>query len=403
MQPNNTPTPSRRTQTVVAPPPRGDLAQRQAVSNITRNKIDQIYQHQYSEIPPQNAAPSVQTVSENPYDRTHSDTHTINQKDWQHYHSAWQEYYQKYYGHYYANAYSDAHSKLQAHARAIQQNPSEITTSQEVEYGDKDIVIDKKQAVNELRNQLLTAVQTNAKKVRKSRHFIPIISGLAVLLLFVLIQYNSNIIAFAAAYTSPGSINPQNIITNPNLSVEVGPDPRLIIPKINVDIGVDYNATTDYDSQMAAMKSSVAYFGIPGANSKPGQLGNVPISGHSSNDFTDSGDAKFIFARLEQLQKGDIFYLNYEGIRYTYTIIRTSVVLPSEVSSLQIGNDKPYATLITCTPLGTAQKRLLVFAEQISPSPSQASNATTSENSSTKSAQMVGKSPTLLERLFGAN
>ena len=130
------------------------------------------------------------------------------------------------------------------------------------------------------------------------------------------------IIAYAVSYVSPGSVDPQNIIVDPNFSLKVDPAPRLIIPKINVDIAVDYTAGTDQKSQLAAMKSSVAYFGVNGANSKPGEYGNVPIAGHSSNDFTDTGSAKFIFARLEQLDKGDIFYLNYEGTRYTYSVTK---------------------------------------------------------------------------------
>jgi sortase A len=403
MQPNNTPTPPQKDRTTITPPQRDDSMQRQAVSNITRDQIDQIYKQQYVEAPVQEAAP-VENTSQNPYNRDHTAAHSIDQKQWQQYHSAWQEYYQKYYGHYYASAYQDAHSKLTAHAQSLEEKQTN-PAFQPAGIIEEEAPLDKNQAINELRNQLLDKVQTNAKKVRKSRHFVPIISGLAVLLIFVFIQYNSNIIAFASAYTSPGSIDPQNIIADPNLSVQVGPEPRLIIPKINVDIGVDYNATTAYESQMAAMKSSVAYFGIPGANSKPGQLGNVPLAGHSSNDFTDSGDAKFIFARLEQLQKGDIFYLNYESVRYTYTVTRTMVVLPSQVNSLQIGSDKPYATLITCTPLGTAQKRLLVVAEQISPSPSDAKAApgSAATSSSGTAPQMAGKSPTLLERAFGAN
>lgn len=208
------------------------------------------------------------------------------------------------------------------------------------------------------------------------------------------------LIAYAQAYISPGNIDPQNIIIDPNASLEVDPAPKLIIPKINVDIAVDYNAKPDYASQMAAMKTSVAYFGIAGANSKPGQLGNVPLSGHSSNDFTDSGEAKFIFARLDQLQKGDIFYLNYDGIRYTYAVSTIMVVMPNEVTRLQLGTEKPYATLITCTPLGTAQKRLLVVGEQVSPTPSKATVAPDSVGESAPS--MAGQSPTIVERLFGA-
>jgi sortase A len=80
------------------------------------------------------------------------------------------------------------------------------------------------------------------------------------------------------------------------------------------------------------------------------------------------------------------------------------IVKPNEVSKLQIGYDKPYATLITCTPLGTAEKRLLVVGEQISPSPSSANAAPTQNSADNAPADtnMAGKSPTVLERLFGA-
>jgi sortase A len=187
------------------------------------------------------------------------------------------------------------------------------------------------------------------------------------------------------------------------LSLAVSKDPRLVIPKINVDVKVNYDATPDNDSQMKAMETGVAYFGIAGANSKPGQNGNVPIAGHSSNDALAPGDpaVKFIFAQLEQMKKGDAFYLNYKGTRYTYSVTKIMVVTPSQVSKLQIGKGKPYATLITCTPLGTAEKRLLVFGEQISPSPTNAVKAPTSVDASTDAPELAGKSPTLFEQLFG--
>lgn len=386
MQPNSSPSDIPDPRSKVTPPARDHSNHYKAVAQMTREQIDQIYAKQLEE-------DQSREQNDNPYQKTHTPAHTIDQPDWKQYHSAWQNYYQEYYGRHYATAYQNA-TKYLSSAR-----PSESLSNPTT---DNATVLDRKQAVEELRGQLLEKVHSSAKKVRKSRHFVPIIAGVLVLGIFSFLQYNSTIIAYAVNYISPGNIDPQNIIADPNLSTSVDQAPRLVIPKINVDISVDYNATPEYNSQMAAMKDNVAYFGIPGANSRPGQLGNVPLSGHSSNDFTDSGNAKFIFARLEQLSKGDIFYLNYEGTRYTYTITRTTVVKPSEVAVLQVGTDKPYATLITCTPLGTAEKRLIVFAEQISPSPSEAKPAPSTSDVSNTSTQMAGKSPTVLERAFGA-
>ena len=64
-------------------------------------------------------------------------------------------------------------------------------------------------------------------------------------------------------------------------------------------------------------------------------------------------------------------------MRYTYRVIKKEVVDPTNVAALVVETDKPLLTLVTCTPLGTSKYRLLVTAEQISPS---YENADTSED-----------------------
>ena len=102
---------------------------------------------------------------------------------------------------------------------------------------------------------------------------------------------------------------------------------------------------------------------------------------------------------------GDVVYVNYNSKRYTYKITRTQVVKPTDVSALQIGSDKPYITLITCVPLGTALNRLLVFGEQISPNPDETATSTATNkpaaNNTNSAKKMPANSPTFIERLFG--
>lgn len=384
MRPDNTPAPAPNPRGQITPPARDHTASHEAVAQMTREQIDRIYEGQSGE-----------QVQKSAYLRTHGTAGHDLPPEWQQYHSSWQQYYQKYYEKYYVSEAQRAHDTYKKHVEALALTPGSNSKPEES--------LSQDEALYDLRSQLLEKVKTSASSVRRSRHFIPIISGLAVLLIFGFIQYNSALLAYAKAYVSPGSIDPQNIIVDPTLSLAVPKEPRLIIPKINVDVKVDYDAKNDSASQLKAMETGVAYFGIPGADSRPGQNGNTPIAGHSSNDALAPGDAavKFIFARLEQLNVGDTFYLNYEGTRYTYSITEKMVVQPNQVDKLQVGNEKPYATLITCTPLGTAEKRLLIFGEQISPSPAKASQAPSSSGSE-ESAQLAGKSPTLFERLFGA-
>jgi sortase A len=105
---------------------------------------------------------------------------------------------------------------------------------------------------------------------------------------------------------------------------------------------------------------------------------------------------------LDRLQKGDVFYLNYKGTRYTYSVTKSEVITPTQINKLILPEDKPMATLITCTPPGTAWKRLVVYGEQISPDPTKAKPAEEPAGSNTDNISLPNNSPTLLERLFGA-
>ncbi len=343
----------------------------------------------------------------NPYERTHTPHPQPQADQWKAYHSAWQNYYQKYYEAYYTHqqASTEATGPIgSASNQTAQQSEAKtkyLTQQTDLEKTTEDLSRD--QALYELRQKLLGKVRTQAKKIRRSRHFVPIAAALAVVLIFVFLQYNRVLIASVNAYVSPGSIDQQNIVIDPGSGAEVGPDPRLIIPKINVDVPAIYGIGFDNASQMTAMESGVAHFAIPGANSKPGEVGNTVLSGHSSNDLFDDGDYKFIFAQLDKLNAGDTIYANYEGKRYTYVVTKKEVVKPTEVNKLIYPTNKPMLTLITCTPLGTAIDRLLVTAEQISPDPAAAAAAPEgSGQSGNQEAAIPGNSPTMLERLFGA-
>ncbi len=355
-----------------------------AAAQVLRAQIDNIFDSE-------NSAKKVTTVEDpqidkngediNPYHKTH-DNHTEPQADqWQQYHSAWQDYYKKYYEGYYGHYLK----KLSSESKSNEQE-----------------VPDKDEILFDLRQKLIGKVNDSATKVKKSRHFKPIAAGVIVVLIFALLQYNRVIIANVVAYVSPGTIDPQNIIIDPSTDVVVGPEPLLIIPKINVSVPVHYDIGSDYDSQMAAMANGVAHFSIPGASSRPGQVGNTVISGHSSNGLLDAGDYKFIFAQLDKLVPGDTIHANYLSKRYTYTVIKKEIVQPDDVSKLIYETNKPILTLITCTPLGTAKNRLLVTAEQISPDPSKATTAPVDSTSSASKA-MPGNSQTWLEKLFGIN
>jgi len=389
-----------------------------AAANVLRSQIDAMYGDSNVATTP---APQAQTLTHgitqiqpasqaqediNPYNRTHDPHPQPQAEQWKQYHSAWQTYYQKYYEGYYAAQQpsvpvAGVQGTHQQPAQAIGSTTGSGYFTQQTDLEATTEELNKDQALFELRQKLLGKVQDSAKKIRGSRHFIPIIASLSVILIFVFLQYNRVFIATVNAYVSPGTISPQNIVIDPSGDSSVSADPRLIIPKINVDVPVAYDVGNDYNSQMAAMANGLAHFAIPGASSHPGQVGNTVLSGHSSNDLFDGGDYKFIFAQLEKMTVGDTVYANYEGKRYTYVVTKTEVVKPTEVNRLVYPTDKPILTLITCTPLGTSRDRLLVTAEQVSPDPAAAAIAPV-DSGTTAEANIPGSSPTFVERLFGA-
>lgn len=365
----------------------------QAAADILRSQIGNLYNN------PQNATTSPVTGQDldtvNPYDRTHEDATQLQADQWKQYHTAWQTYYQKYYEGYYTHHLASAQKTLEGN------NKTGYFSHQPAEEVIKESDFTKEEALFDLRQKLLTKVQHSAKKVRGSRHFIPIAAGVIVMLLFLFLQYNRILISNVEAYISPGSVDSQEIIVNPSANVVVGPENLLIIPKINVTVPTIYDVGTDYDSQMKAMVGGVANFPIVGASSRPGQIGDTVFAGHSSNDIIDVGDYKYIFAKLDKLAVGDTIYINYQSKRYIYTVTRTDIVLPTDVSRLVYPTTKPILTLVTCTPLGTALKRLLVTAEQISPDPTASVAAPAPAVTSQAAASMPGNSPTLFERIFG--
>lgn len=377
-----------------------DGAHTQAAANIMRDKIDSIYQddpnatmpapemHGAVDFKPSQPAAS-NPDAPNPYERTHDETsHHINSTAWERYHSAWQNYYQQYYERYYVGQVSQAKQELEKRAAEEREKTGTAAPLTEGE------------AMYQLRNDLIGKVKQEAGKVRKSRHFWPVIAAATVMLLFLFLQYNRILFSNVAAYVSPGNVSPANIIVSPGDASTITNDDRLIIPNINVDVPIIWGANAaSQDSLNEAMNRGVVWFNVSQAHSRPGENGNFVLSGHSSNDWLDVGDYKYIFAPLERMKVGDTFYVNYQKKRYIYKVTKMTVVKPTDVDSLQTDNTKPMTTLITCTPLGTALNRLLVIAEQISPDPATASAPSSASNAA--STQMPTNSPTFLERIFG--
>ena len=336
----------------------------------------------------------------------------IDSDSWRRYHSAWQDYYQKYYSEYYSNAAREyvAREKMKTVREKAEEDEilntaflntkaSKMTTPQfalgtanaeRASYNDpRD---------DDLRSRIRKKATDNARKSRRRRKFIPLVIGAAVTLTILFLQYNRLIFAPIMAYMSPGNVPASEIeALDPTITQTVSPDPRLIIPKLNIDVPIRFGVALD--EVMEAMNNGVAHYRISGASAYPGEIGNFVITGHSGGDVYSSNPYKYIFSGLERLEEGDLIYVNYESVRYTYKVISKNVVEPTDVGALVIQTDKPLITLVTCTPLGTSRYRLLVTGEQISPE-TDSSDGKHQEKVEVEETTMPANEPSFFENVW---
>lgn len=124
------------------------------------------------------------------------------------------------------------------------------------------------------------------------------------------------------------------------------------IPKIQVKLPI-YHGTDDSILQVAV--GHIAGSSLPVG----GESSHCIISGHrglpSAKLFTD----------IDRLVVGDSWTINVLDQTLTYEVDQIRVVLPSDLSDLQIEEGKDYCTLVTCTPYGVNTHRLLVRGHRI--------------------------------------
>jgi sortase A len=93
----------------------------------------------------------------------------------------------------------------------------------------------------------------------------------------------------------------------------------------------------------------------------PGLPGTTAIAGHRTTYLAP-------FRHIDKLRKGESVVLEMPYARFTYTVIGSRIVLPTDVSVLDPAG---YSRLVlsACTPLFSASHRLIVFARLTSTVP----------------------------------
>ena len=126
----------------------------------------------------------------------------------------------------------------------------------------------------------------------------------------------------------------------------------LEIPKISVYLPV-YFGTSDEVLEKGCGYIENTSLPIGGAST------HSVISGHTGLPTAE------MLTELDQIKNGDVFYIHVLGETLAYQVDNINDVYPNDTESLKIIDGEDYMTLVTCTPYGINDKRLLVRGTRV--------------------------------------
>ena len=152
---------------------------------------------------------------------------------------------------------------------------------------------------------------------------------------------------------SENNFRNQNLQTTPP---EIYQDNRLIIPKLKINAPIIFSKSSSPHQIKKDLKRGVVRHPD---TALPNESGNVFIIGHSSNYFWQAGDYDQVFALLDKLKNGDLISVYYQNKKYNYQVYEDFQVKPQETWIMNSAKE-PIITLMTCWPVGTNLRRLVV-------------------------------------------
>lgn len=124
------------------------------------------------------------------------------------------------------------------------------------------------------------------------------------------------------------------------------------IPKVGVKLPV-YHGTGDEVLDVGIGHVENSSFPVGGESTR------AVLSGHRGLP-----NAK-LFTRLDEMEYGDLFYINVLDQMLAYKVCEITVIKPEEQNALEIQEGRDLVTLVTCTPYGLNTHRLLVTGERV--------------------------------------
>lgn len=135
---------------------------------------------------------------------------------------------------------------------------------------------------------------------------------------------------------------------------------NLIIEKINISAPIIINVDgNDQEAYNASLENGVAHLK---GSSLPGKPGNPFIFGHSSFYAWKPGNYKEIFKDLNDLEAPDQIIITSNLSRYIYEVVDKKIVMPDQVEVANQNYTENKLTLMTCWPISSNYKRLVIIS-----------------------------------------
>ena len=135
------------------------------------------------------------------------------------------------------------------------------------------------------------------------------------------------------------------------------------VPKVNIYLPVYYGTSNEVLEKGCGYLENTS-LPVGGKNT------HSVISGHTGLPSAE------MFTQLDQVEVGDMFYIHILNKILAYKIDKIQDVKPNETDSLRIVSGEDYVTLLTCTPYGINDRRLLVRGTRVPYTPEENSEST---------------------------
>jgi LPXTG-site transpeptidase (sortase) family protein len=177
----------------------------------------------------------------------------------------------------------------------------------------------------------------------------PLLTAIGIFAL-VLLLFKAPIIISQVSYAMSRPSGSPTATTTSATSV-IPSTSTITIPKINVHAPVEYIDSVQEADVQRALQDGVVHYGT---TALPGKNGNVAIFCHSSNDWCEPVNFKFVFVLLDKLSPGDQITLDYQSVRYTYEVTGSRIVDPTAVDVLN-----PHPRQLSLSSLAAHSERRL--------------------------------------------